>query len=68
MTFIHGRHTVITLDGDDLSAFTKQSELTREADTHDVTAYGASSHAYVPGLLDGSASMSGTYDDDIKRI
>ncbi|MGC4942140.1 hypothetical protein [Kribbella sp. DT2] len=62
MAFKHGKDTVITLDGDDLSAFTTTSELNRSADSHDVTTYGKSAHVYVGGLLDGKASMSGIYD------
>lgn len=62
MTFVHGKNTVIKLDGNDLSAFTNESELTRSADSHDVTTYGKDSHVYQGGLKDGSASASGIYD------
>jgi hypothetical protein len=57
----HGRLTVIKLDGDDLSEWTDTSELDREAGSHQVTAYGATAHNYEGGLLDGKATMSGTY-------
>lgn len=60
-TFVHGRNTYISLDGDDLSEVTDTSELDREAGSHQVTAYGAVAHNYEGGLLDGKASMSGTY-------
>jgi hypothetical protein len=63
MAFVHGRLTYISLDGDDLSAFTNASELNRTADSHEVTCYGASSKAYVGGLLDGTSSISGVYDN-----
>lgn len=62
MAFIHGKNTYISVDGDDLSAFTDASELDRNADIHDVTTYGKNSHVKVGGLLDGKGSMSGTYD------
>jgi hypothetical protein len=62
VAFVHGKNTVITLDGDSLSAFTNTSEIKRTADSHDVTCYGANSHAYSGGLKDGTASMGGIYD------
>lgn len=65
MTFQHARHTFISLDGVDLSEFTNASELSREADEHDVTGYGKDAHAVVGGLLSSSASMSGTYDNTV---
>lgn len=62
MAFVHAKNTVITLDGDDLSAYTNTSEISRSADSHDVTTYGKDSHVYAGGLLDGTASMGGIYD------
>lgn len=63
MAFKHGKDTVVKLDDNDLSAFTNTSEISREADSHDVTAYGKDAHDYEGGLTDGSISLSGTYDD-----
>lgn len=63
MAFVHGKSTVITLDGDDLSTFTTTSEFTRGADSHDVTTYGKNSHVFSGGLGKGSASMEGIYDN-----
>lgn len=63
MAFVHGKNTVITLDGDDLSAFTNTSELTRTADSHDTTTYGKETHVYEGGLQDGTASLGGIYDN-----
>jgi hypothetical protein len=63
MSFVHGRHTFISLDGDDLSVYTDSSELGLTADTHDVTTYGKDAHVYEGGLTDGTAKMSGTYDN-----
>lgn len=65
MAFRHARHTFISLDGSDLSPFTNTSELGRVADSHDVTTYGKDSRVYSGGLLNGTASMSGTYDDTV---
>lgn len=63
MAFVHGKNTFISLNASDLSAFTNTSEFERSADSHDVTCYGKSSHVKQGGLLDGSAKMSGIYDD-----
>lgn len=63
MTFVHGKNTFISLNGTDLSAFTDASELERTGDSHDVTTYGKNAHVKAGGLLDGTAKMSGTYDN-----
>jgi hypothetical protein len=63
MTFIHGKDTYVSVDGDDLSPYTNQSDLTRESDEHDVTCYGADAYSYQGGLLKGSFTMGGYYDD-----
>lgn len=62
MSKVHGRHTVITIDGDDISIYCNTSDLGRKADKHDVTGYGADAHEYGGGLLDGNASIGGVYD------
>lgn len=63
MAFKHGKNTFISLDGDDLSYATNQSELDVSADEHDVTCYGADDHEFEGGLLAGGQSMGGVYDD-----
>lgn len=63
MTFIHGKDTFISLDGDDLSTFTTTSQLEKTADSHDVTTYGKQAHVFAGGLKNGSATMSGIYDN-----
>lgn len=63
MTFVHGKDTYISLDGDDLSAFSNSSDLTRKSDKHDVTTYGKDDHVYSGGLGDGEANISGIYDN-----
>jgi hypothetical protein len=59
---IHGRHTFISIGGDDISTHTTTSEIDRKADSHDVTTYGNDAHVYEGGLLSGEASASGIYD------
>jgi len=65
MSFVHAKSTFISLDGNNLSSSTDSSELGRTADSHDVTTYGKDSHVYQGGLLDGTAKMSGTYDNAV---
>lgn len=61
-SFVHGKGTVLKVGSNDISAFTSNSQFERSADSHDVTGYGATSHAYHAGLLDAKFTMDGTYD------
>jgi hypothetical protein len=63
MTFQHGRKTFISLGGDNLSAFTTTSQIEKNSDSHDVTTYGKDSHVFNGGLKNGTATMSGIYDN-----
>ncbi len=63
MSFVHGRDTFISLDGDDLSPYTNTSSWEDTSDKHDVTCYGANRKAYNPGLGDGKLSFGGVYDN-----
>jgi hypothetical protein len=62
MAFQHGKSTFVSLDGDNLSAFSNSVEFQREADSHDVTTFGKNSHVYNGGLLDGTCKVEGIYD------
>ena len=63
MAFTHGKDTFISIDGNDISAYTNTSNLKRTADSHDVTCYGKDAHVYRGGLLDGTCGASGIYDN-----
>jgi len=65
MTFSHGRRTYVSLNGTDLSAFVTTSQIEKTSDSHDVTTYGKDNHVYSGGLLDGTATMSGVYDNGV---
>jgi len=67
MPFVHAKNTFISVNGVDLSMFTKTSELSREADEFDLTTYGPNrkSHEVGGGLLGGKHSMSGVYDSSV---
>jgi hypothetical protein len=63
MSFVHGKGTAVSIDGDDLSAYSTSVSFGRMADSHDVTTFGKNSKVYQSGLKDGSASMEGIYDN-----
>lgn len=65
MTFTHGRHTVIIIDGVNLSAFTDNTEEEDQTEVHDVTTYGAARKAYAAGLGDGTFTIGGTHDNGV---
>jgi hypothetical protein len=60
---VHGKVTFVSLDADDLSGFGTAMEFTRSADSHDVTTFGNDSHRKQGGLFDGTAKLSGIYDN-----
>ncbi len=62
MAFVHGKGTVTTIDGDDLSVYSNTVTFTRTADTHDVTTFGKTAKVYAPGLTDSTATIEGFYD------
>lgn len=63
MAFVHGKGTVVTIDGDDLSVYSNTVTFTRTADTHDVTTFGKNSKVYAPGLKDSTGTIEGFYDN-----
>lgn len=63
ISFTHGRNTKISVDGDDLSAFTNSVEIKLSADSHDVTTFGKTAHIYASGLTDGTVTLKGIYED-----
>jgi hypothetical protein len=62
MAFIHGKGTYVSVDSDDLSAYTNNVQFNRSADSHDVTCFGKNSKVYQSGLKDGTGTISGIYD------
>lgn len=61
--FVHGKGTAVSLNSDDLSVYSNSVEWTRTPDSHDVTTFGKNSKVYNGGLLDGTATVQGTYDN-----
>jgi hypothetical protein len=62
MTLIHGKSAVVTIATNDISPYTNSVELKRAGDSHDITCFGATGHAYQGGLTDGTLSLKGVYD------
>lgn len=65
MTKIHGKGTSVTLDGNDLSTHATNVEWNPIVDSHDTTTFGRDAHRKQGGLTDGSATISGIYDDTV---
>lgn len=63
--FVHGKGVVVTIDGDNISAYTKNVEFSREADTHDTTTFGQNSKTYASGLKDSTVKLEGVYDNTV---
>jgi hypothetical protein len=63
MAFIHGKVTVVSVGGTDMSIFGTSAEYELKSDSHDVTAFGADFHVYSGGLKDSTLKLEGTYDD-----
>lgn len=63
MAFVHGKGTVVTVDSNALTSYISDSTFSQSVDAHDVTAYGATNKAYIDGLIDGTFSIEGHYDD-----
>lgn len=63
MTTIHGRKAVVKLAAIDLTQYSNNSQLEFTSDTHDVTVYGKDAHVFDAGLLNGTGTISGFYDN-----
>lgn len=61
--FIHGKGSAVSLGGSDLSIYSNSVEWARTADSQDVTTFGKNAHVKQGGLLDGTATIQGTYDN-----
>lgn len=62
MALVHSKNTVVTVDADDLSAYTNTSQFNPTTDEHDVTTYGQDGHVFAGGLTNGQFTMGGFYD------
>lgn len=63
MAFIHGKGATVTVNSVALTAFSNSIEFSREGESHEVTAFGATAKAYQSGLKDATITLEGIYDD-----
>jgi hypothetical protein len=63
MTNVHGKVTVVTLNGVDYSAYANKTDFKDSTDTHENTTYGRDRKTYHGGLGDGTVSVGGFYDN-----
>ena len=62
MALVHGKNTVFKVATKDLSAVTKTSEFTGEANVHEHTPYGSTAERNYGGLKKFGFKASGVYD------
>lgn len=63
MARVHGKDTYVSLGGDDISTYTNNSQITKGADSHDTTTYGADGHEFEGGLENSTITLAGVYDN-----
>jgi len=63
MGFVHGKGTAVSVDDNDMSAYSNNVTFTRTADSHDTTTFGKNSKVYRSGLKDSTATIEGIYDN-----
>ncbi len=61
MTTSHSKHTVIIVNGTNISTFCKDSNCSESAKTEDNTTYGKDTEVYDPTLKSGAFGCSGVY-------
>lgn len=62
MATTHGKGLAVLVNALLLSAFFNSADITRSCDVAEDTAFGDSFKSYIPGLHDGSISLSGMWD------
>lgn len=66
--FVHGKGAKVLANGYDVSAYFKTASSKSSVDTAEVTAFGNTSKAYIPGVEDGTFSVDGYYDASLTGI
>ena len=60
MAFIHGKGTVVVLNGYDMSQYVNKASIGATLDAPDVTTFGKNAHVYLPGgVRDGAIGLEG---------
>lgn len=63
MAFVHGRSSRLLLDDSALSGFLRGWETSNEVELADTTVEGDEGHKFIPGLINGSLSLDGVWDN-----
>lgn len=63
MATVHGKGTAVSIDDQDLSAYSTNVQFNESADSHETTTFGLNSKRYASGLRDGTATLEGLYDN-----
>lgn len=63
MAFVHGKGTVVLINGSDLSSYTNSTTDNDSTATHDVTTYGNNRNRFNAGLGTGTITIGGIYDN-----
>lgn len=67
-TFRHGRNAKVAVNATDLSAYFNSGDVSRSMEPAEVTTFGSNSKAYIPGLMDGTVSLSGFFDGSANAV
>lgn len=62
MALVHGKKTVLIVNGANISQYVKTSKYSRKRDIEKVTTYGKESVVKAPSLKDSSLDVDGNYD------
>lgn len=62
MAFLHGKSYGVLFNEYDLASYFNSADSSQTLETAETTTFGASAKTYVPGLLDGTVSLSGLFD------
>src|SRR4051794_24574522 len=65
MAVVHGKNTKVYVGGFDLSTYLQKAGVKAEADTPEVTGFGANGKQYIPGLQDATLQAEGVFNDDL---
>lgn len=67
-TFTHGKNALVLMDGRNMSEFFSTATTSGSADTAEVTTFGASSKAYIPGVKDATVSVEGYFAGGVDEV
>lgn len=62
MAAVHGKDTVVYVNGYELTTYLNEVSVSREVDTAETSTFGNSAKTYIAGQKDGTADMSGIWD------